>query len=264
VVVDEHLRAAREAWPDVVVEPARFASELARRVGDGDVASVRGADVYVAIACIDGDERAIEIVRDLLAKEVGFAAQKTRATPDQIAEVTAALSKILFVDEPGRSAAMRDYAGRAALKGYLKVIATRELVRVVNRGRREVALPDDDLIDRIVPASDPEISILRARYRDDVDAAIRAAITTLDDRGRALLRYAFVDGLNVDRVGELYDVHRATAARWIAAVRERLGTQIRTELAARLAVGVDDVDSIIRLVQSRVELSLDRMLQSES
>jgi RNA polymerase sigma-70 factor (ECF subfamily) len=262
-IVERYLREGRDAWPDVVVEPARFANELERRAAGLDLAAIKGADVYVAIACIDGDQRAIEAVRALLAREVGFAATKTTATPDQLAEVTAQLSRVLFVDEPGRVAAMRDYSGRGSLKAYLGVIATRELVRVVNRGRREVGIDDDDLIDRIVPASDPEISILRAQYRDDVDAAIRAAMGSLDDRGRALLRYAFVDGMNVDRVGALYNVHRATAARWIAAVREKLGDQIRDQLAARLRIAVGEVDSIIRLVQSRIDVSLDRMLQPE-
>ena len=120
--------------------------------------------------------------------------------------------------------------------------------------------PDDDFIDRIVPPSDPELSILRQRYRSDVDEAMRAALRSLDERERALLRYAFVDNLNVEDVGKLYDVHRSTAARWIAAAREELGKRIRDELAKRLKIDVDEVDSIVRLVQSRIDISLDRAL----
>ena len=263
-LLEEQLRAAREAWPDVGVEPARFASELGRRLAlaqGAQLSAIKAADVYAAIACVDGNAVAIERVRQLLAKEVELASSKTTASRDQLAEVTANLSHVLFVDEPARPAALRDYSGRGDLKSYLRVTAMRALVRVVNRGRREVGF-DDELLDRIVPASDPELSILREQYREVVDDAMRAALRTLDDRGRALLRYAFVDGWNVDRVGQLYNVHRATAARWIAAVREQLGTQIRVELAAKLRVAVEEVDSIVRLVQSRIDVSLDRQLRA--
>jgi RNA polymerase sigma-70 factor (ECF subfamily) len=262
-VMEAHARAARAAWPDIVVEPARFAAEVQRRIAGAEgvtVASVKGPDVWIAIACVDGNEKAILAVTEMLRREVQFAATKTTASREQIEDVVAKLSHVLFIDEPTRPAALRDYSGRGDLKSYLRVTAMRELVKVVNKGRREVGIEDDELLDRIVPHSDPELSILRAQYHDVVDAAMRAALQTLDERGRALLRHAFVDGWNVDRVGELYKVHRATAARWIAAVRDQLGEHIRDELAQRLRVPVDDVDSIIRLVQSRIDVSLARVL----
>jgi RNA polymerase sigma-70 factor (ECF subfamily) len=263
VTVDEHYRAGKAAWPEIAVERDRFAAEVARRLPEGtELAALKGADVFLAVACIDGSERAVGIVRDMLAAEVSFAATKTTASRDQLSEVVSRLSHVLFVDEPDRPAALRGYSGRGELKSYLRVIATRELVKIVNRGRREVGIADDDFIDRIVPPSDPELSILRQRYRSDVDEAMRAALRSLDERERALLRYAFVDNLNVDAVGKLYDVHRATAARWIAAAREQLGKRIRDELALRLKIDVAEVDSIVRLVQSRIDVSLDRVLRN--
>lgn len=255
------LRAGRAAYPAIEIDPDEFARELARRADGAVIADLKGADVYLAIACGNQHSEAIAIVRSLLVSEVAFAARKTTASADQLAEVTANLSRVLFVDEGERPAAVRNYSGRGELKSYVRVIAMREVMRVVNLGRREVAVEDNELFDRLVPASDPELSILRARYREDVDIAMRAAVATLDERGRALLRYAFVDGWTVDRIGELYDVHRATAARWVAAVRERLGDEIRTQLAARLKVDTDEVDSIVRMVQSRIDVSLDRMLR---
>ena len=229
-----------------------------------DLSAIKAADVHLAAACLDGKPAAVEAVRQLLTREVGFAATKTTATREQIADVVGNLSRILFVDEPERPAALREYSGRGDLKSYLRVMAMRDLTRVVNRGRREVGIEDDGLIDRLVPATDPELSILRAQYRDVVDQAMRAALASLDERNRALLRYAVIDGWNVDRVGEVYNVHRATAARWIAAAREKLGERIRDELASRLKIEVGEIDSIVRLVQSRIDVSLDRVLRAGS
>ena len=89
---------------------------------------------------------------------------------------------------------------------------------------------------------------------------MRTALAALPDQPRALLRYSVVDGWTVERIGALYGVHRTTAARRVAAAREELGSAIRAELAARLAISVGDVDSIVRLVQSRIDVSLERLL----
>jgi len=259
---------AGAAWPDIDIAPERFAGELARRIAthtSGEITTAaleatHGGDVYLAVACCDGNIAAIAQLDELVGRELRHAAGKLRASSDQTTEVHAELRRILLVDDHDRGAALREYAGRGDLRGYIRVSATRALIRAINRGRREVAVDDDEVFDRMLPLDDPEISILRAQYRDTVDAALRAALAGLDGRARALLRYQLIDGWSIDQVGKLYGVHRATAARWLAEARELLGAAIRDELAARLRIPASEVDSIVRLVQSRVDMSLDRIL----
>lgn len=255
---------ARAVYPDLAVDAVTFAAELARRLGPAasleQLARVRADHVHIAIACAAGDPLAIRRFEDDFLEEVDATARRLRARPDQADEVRGDLRRILFVSEPGRPAALREFSGRGDLRSYLRVMATRELVRVINKGRREVGVTDEAFLDMLSPASDPELGYLRERYRADVDAAMRAALAALADQPRALLRYSLVDGWTVDRIGALYGIHRATAARRVAAAREELGGAIRAELAARLAISVDEVDSIVRLVQSRIDVSLERLL----
>jgi RNA polymerase sigma-70 factor (ECF subfamily) len=257
--------AALAAYPDLAVDAATFAAELAHRLGAAaspeQLAHVRADHVHIAIACAAGDPLAVRRFEDDFLGEVDATASRLRANPDQADEVRGHMRRILFVSEPGRPAALREYSGRGDLRSYLRVIATRELVRVINKGRREVAITDDAFLDMLSPASDPQLGYLRERYRPEVDAAMRAALTALPEQPRALLRYSVVDGWTIDRIGALYGIHRATAARRVAAAREELGSAIRTELAARLAISLGEVDSIVRLVQSRIEVSLERLLQ---
>ena len=265
-------QTARAAWPAYEIAPERFGGELARRIAanaDGKVTTAaleaaHGGDVYLAIACCDGDAPAIAQLDELVGRELRHAASKLRATPDQTAEIHAELRRILLVDDPERGAALRDYAGRGDLRGYVRVSATRALIRAINRGRREVAVDDSEVFDRMLPHDDPELTILRAQYRETVDAALRAALAQLDGRSRALLRYQLIDGWSIDQVGKLYGVHRATAARWLSDARQLLGDTIRRELASRLQIAASEVDSIVRLVQSRVDMSLDRLLVPEA
>jgi len=262
-LLDRHAQVSHDTFPAVTVTDDRFGSELARRLGDDAsverIARVRADHVYLAIACASGDEVAIRLFEAAFLDEIDACAVRVRATPDQASEVRGNLRRILFVSEPGRPAALLAYAGKGDLRGYVKVMATRDLIRLVGKGRRELGV-DDEVLEKLSPADDPALAYLRDRYRADVDVAMRAALVALAEQPRALLRYSLIDGWSIDKIGTLYGVHRATAARWLTAARDELGAGIRAELARRLAIPVDDVDSIVRLVQSKIDVSMERLL----
>jgi RNA polymerase sigma-70 factor (ECF subfamily) len=58
----------------------------------------------------------------------------------------------------------------------------------------------------------------------------------------------------------MYGVHRAIAARWLAAAREQIAGATRNHLAARAGIVSEEIDSIIRLVHSRLDVSFERLL----
>jgi RNA polymerase sigma-70 factor (ECF subfamily) len=256
--------AGRTAYPAIEVAATAFAGELARRLGAAatreQLARVRADHVHLAIACAGGDAAAIRTLEADFLDEVDASARRLRARPDQADEVKGHMRRILFVSEGGRTAALREFSGRGDLRTYLRVIATRELVRMIGSRRREVGIEADSFLDQLAPVSDPELGFLRETYRADVTAAMRAALVGLDESARALLRFSVVDGWTVDRIGALYGIHRATAARRVAAAREALGAAIRAELAKRLAISMAEVDSVVRLVQSRIDVSIERLL----
>ncbi len=108
---------------------------------------------------------------------------------------------------------------------------------------------------------DPEIAYLKEHYRDEFRAAFVFALGTLSERERNVLRQHHIDGLTIDQLGTLYQVHRATAARWVAAARMTLLDQTRGRLVAKLGVAADEVDSIIRLVRSQLDISIHQLLR---
>jgi RNA polymerase sigma-70 factor (ECF subfamily) len=69
-----------------------------------------------------------------------------------------------------------------------------------------------------------------------------------------------VDGLSIDALGEIYGVHRATAARWIAKIREDLLARTREAFSARAKVGRAEFESLLRLARSQLDVSLRRVL----
>ena len=52
-------------------------------------------------------------------------------------------------------------------------------------------------------------------------------------------------------------VHRATAARWIGAAKQTVLERTQKKLMADLRLARDEVESLIRMVQSRIELGDD-------
>jgi RNA polymerase sigma-70 factor, ECF subfamily len=263
-ILATHHTTAHQAYPDLAITATTFAQELARRLDmlatPDALAGLRADHVYLAVACAGGDAEAIRRFETEFLDEIEITGARLRARPDQIDEIRSHVRRVLFVSEPGRPAAVTEYSGRGDLRSYLRVITTRELVRVINKGRRDIGVSEDAILDMLSPTDDVALAYLRERYRSDVNAAIRAALASLAAEPRALLRYSLVDGWTVDRIGALYGIHRATAARRVAAAREALAEAIRGELAARLSIDIEEVDSIVRLVQSRVDLSLERLL----
>jgi len=109
------------------------------------------------------------------------------------------------------------------------------------------------------PQSDQETSYAQDRYRDAFRTAFSAALLSLDDRDKNLLRQHYLDGLTLDRLGVLYRTHRATAARWLAAAKQQLLDRTRSHLMGQLRVPLADCDSIIRLVKSQFDLTVYRL-----
>jgi len=76
-----------------------------------------------------------------------------------------------------------------------------------------------------------------------------------------VLRLRFVDGLELAQIGRLYRVHESTASRWIAAALGDIERATRERLVERLAITADTADSMARMVQSQLDLSIARLLQ---
>ncbi len=66
--------------------------------------------------------------------------------------------------------------------------------------------------------------------------------------------------LNLDAVGHALGVSRATAHRWLVRARESLAVATETQLRNRLNLRPSEIQSLRRLVQSQVVVSVRRLL----
>jgi RNA polymerase sigma-70 factor (ECF subfamily) len=250
---EEALVRGRAAWPTLVVDDEAFFAALART--DSPFEAIAVEDLYLAQACATGQRAAIEAFAQLCDPALASALRQMGLSADSVDEISQDVRTKLLVGPTPRIAT---YSGRASLKSWTRTVATRA---AVDRLRKHVTTSDDELLDRVPdPARTPELEHFHEIYRGEFKDAFEEALATLDVRERNLLRHHFVDGLTTEEIGALYSVHKTTAFRWLEAARTALSKRVRTGFQQRLKVLPAELDSILTLLQSQIDLSLSRVL----
>ena len=251
------------AWPAVKFDEAQLAEFVGTRIEGTDLAAALAAapagDLAIAAACT-AQEPTAHAAFDAVLTEVNAAGASTRAGKDLIEEVKQLLRVQLLVVRDGKPPGIAGYKGKGPLRGWVRITATRELIRHLKKQQRDVPI-ERSLEDALGTASDPMLSQLKSEYRTEFATALREAIEQLSAEDRTLLRQSIVDQLSIDAIGAAFGVHRATAARWLQRARAALVSTTRNILSQRLKLPVEEIDSVIRLVQSRLDASMVRYLK---
>jgi RNA polymerase sigma-70 factor (ECF subfamily) len=256
------------AWPNVQLAAEQFAAHLVARLpGDRPpetgLRSLRLSDLYLACACMYRDANAlVAFERDYLTV-VDRALPRMGLDADAVNEVKQRMRYALLVSDGGLPGIAK-FSGRGDLRRWLRVLAVREAIGAWRTARQQVATEEDRLIDLVAAPGGPELEYFRRMYRCELEVALRDAIRTLSDRERTLIRQHFLDGLDIVELGRVYRVHRATAGRWLEDARVALLAATRAYMSERLGVTPADLDSILRLVLSRLELDLRPLFRRRS
>jgi RNA polymerase sigma-70 factor (ECF subfamily) len=257
------IETTLQTWPDVAADPLAFAAYLGQRIPsdvDAEAALRERAigDVYLAYACLAGDTAATKYVEDRFAALVGLIVQQGITEEHARDAVQRLRMQLLAGERPG----LRTYSGIGSLKAWLRISAMREAIRVQRRERgHEAEELNETLADR---AADPALQYQRHLYQAEFRTAFEEAVALLSVRERNLLKQSILYGATVDDLGAIYQVHRATAARWIAAARERLVETTRQRMIEILRIEPADYDSILTMIASQLVVSIERVLGAAS
>jgi RNA polymerase sigma-70 factor (ECF subfamily) len=261
-IASEWRALVEQAWPGVGLDRDAFVAQVLQRLpAETSIEVARAlhvADLWLAAGCASGDPVALAGFDANYLAPLGGLLAPTGLAPDQIDEVRQELRRKLLVAEEGQPR-IADYSGRADLRIWLRTAATRAAIDLI-RKQRDIPAEDEDLAALPAIADDPELAHLRERYRDELRDAIVQAMTAITPRERLLLKYHYVDGFGIDRLAEIFGVHRTTTARWLNSARESLADHTHRLLIAKLRVTASELRSIARLVESQLDLSVRRLL----
>lgn len=253
------LRAAiSRRWPELPPPDEAFDDFAAQRTGGSlEAAQLHAADLFLVHHALLGNSRAVAAVQEHLT-QLRPVLRRTGASATLIDELIDELPFELLAPRTGAQPRLAAYSGRGPLASWLRVVAVRTLVERRRRGGVQL---DDAVLENLAASElDPELMMLRLRSRDELAAAVTAAVAAMEPQHRLLLRQHYLDGLSIDRLAALHGIHRATAARRLASVRDELALAVRNRLMTELGIGVSTLDSIVRLVGSELELGLDQYL----
>jgi RNA polymerase sigma-70 factor (ECF subfamily) len=257
------IARARAAWPELTVDETAFVRELAARIANGGqgkaLATLHIEDLYLAFACVAGDAHALAHVEALLASQVSAYLAPLHTSPEIADEVRQILRIRLFVAGPrSQRPWLASYSGRGALGAWLRISAVR-VAQDLLRARKPHAPIDDSLR---ATSADPELDYLKKRYASEFREAFAAVLAGLPAKQRNILSLYFLDGMTTQAIGALYRVDATTVGRWLARLRQSILDSTHRALAERVQAQGSEVESLIRLVRSQLEVSICRFLQA--
>ncbi|HSN26872.1 MAG TPA: sigma-70 family RNA polymerase sigma factor [Kofleriaceae bacterium] len=211
-------------------------------------------DLALVARALDRDGAAVQAVDAAVRAAAASAARRLAGDHALADEIAQRVSERLWIGRDGGAPALRSYTGEAPLAAWLKIIAYREGIDL--RRARETPT-DDDLVDQVVVATEPHLATLRATYLAAFKRCFKAAFAALSLHDRDLVRRHHLDGLTLDALARMHGTHRATVARQLARVRERLVEETRRALRAELSAS-SDLEDILQLIGSKLEASLSR------
>lgn len=250
------------AWPKVNVGTEAFARFVAPRVPPvadpvAHLADLSAAGLFLSCGCALGMSPAAAAFVEHVRPVVHQAAKRdpSRAAEDLEQDVY----RRLFLVDSQRDAKIFGYTGQGDLRTWVGVVATRI---AINAARKKTPGHSNTIIERWAETvTSHEFNYLATECEREFKAAFASAVGQLSARDRNVLRY-HLGNLTADQIGRIHRVHRVTVARWLSRIRTQLLEVTRTALQAQLRASHRDVESVMRLVDGEVCLSLNRLLAS--
>lgn len=260
--LQELVKAAAAAWPGVRVDEGEVVRVLEAKLASDEPPPLEPdaiAELYLAVACARGDEAAIAAFDRNYLAVVPQALARMQLPAATVEDVRATVRDKLLLADGDKAPRIVEYAGRGRLKGLVQVTATRTAIDRIRHEEKEVELPTGR---DLVASANVTLSLIKAQYRDAFAAGFKQAVASTSRRDRNLLRLHFLGGVTLEQLAQMYGVHRATVVRWLAAAREAVFGATREYVATALKAPSEELDEMFALVQSRVELSVERLLAS--
>ena len=240
-------RSVAHRFSDATTQPAAGAIQ-------SYLETLHHADLALACACSSGSEAAWEFFVAQFRQELYRAARAIAGGANAGDADARELADSLYADlyglreSEGRRKSLFDYFhGRSKLGTWLRAILAQRHVDAIRRARKFESLEDEtgrersEITERTeanAPAAsgtsrtavsdppDPD----RARYLSLLQAALTAALASLEPRDRLRLAYYYADERTLAEIGRLLGEHEATASRKLERTRRSLRERVDADL----------------------------------
>jgi len=240
-------------WPTLRVDFEVFVAHCQRVLPSNGELPLAPADVYLCCACTLEQPAALRSFEAEGAAVAEAAIRRIDGSDDFVRDTLQALWSKLLV---GADAGVRSYSGRGPLQAWVRVVATR-IALDRRRVDKRSAGRQVELSDRFAAADvNLEAALLKAQFGQIFQDALRVSVAALSKQERNVLRMHVVGQCSIDEIGRDYNVHRATAARWIERSRAKIYDEVRDALRVRHNLTDSEFNSLATLMGEELQLSL--------
>ncbi len=213
--------------------------------------SPHAEELALVRAAAAGDEDAVRAFEREYLEPVAFVLARFESD-----ELLQRVRYRLLAEKPPR---ILQYSGRGPLKSWLRVVLVREGLMALREKKREVDLDEADAL----LAEDGEIAHMKMLYGAKFKEAFAQAFSALEPLERNILRYHYLDGLSFEEIASTRRVHRTTITRMFQRIRDTLFRGTREAMMLEVSASDTELDSIMRLIESQMDVSLHRLLSSK-
>ena len=216
---------------------------------------VMSDELELARRALSGDAASLAELDRRISTESGRVAAAQKFPADELGQL---MRERLLVARAGERPKLAGYDGSGPLAAWLRAVA----VRISSNARRSGA--NEDVVSTVPESAlaepNAELSLLRLQYRERFRDAFTEALGGLDAQERTVLRLHTLDGLSLASIGTMYQRDASNVSRWLARIRERLLEDTRALLGKRLSVDGSELDSLMRVADSELTMSLSGLL----
>lgn len=260
-VIHPRVRWTREQFCAAWLSHAHAAKESGAEASPSETLSDEAlSDEYLRLACLARAPGALETLETVFLVPLGQWLAKRCGDGVLADEALQALRQKLLIDSPPRLSA---YRSTGHLTAWLRVVALR-IGQDLARARGAQWLHGARLAEHFLPpANDADARLVQAEVDELFVATLRDVVRALPDKERYALRMHLLAGWNVGQIGEALEIHRATAARWIVAAKERINHEVRQRLAAKLELGPLEIERVFSLLSTQLDVHLSQIFLTE-
>jgi RNA polymerase sigma-70 factor, ECF subfamily len=263
-------RTAHQAWPELKVSELELTRALAQRrsVRAFALADIHAGDFLLSVAALAGDRNAHRAFESEVLGPLGHELTRSGTASTVVDDVLARVRTRMLVggaeiySEEESKPRLAQYTGQVPLLAWLRVVVRRELISFL-RSENQSFVDERaraESVDASTGALSPEHALLKGDSDQIASVALKAVIGRLDPASQLLLRWHFREGQSIDAIAPRLAVHRATAARMLARLRERLFLEVRSELQVAHKLGTSTVESLCAGLEGDLNLTLSRVL----
>ncbi len=299
-MIDLIYARCHENAPNFGVKPEQFKDSLKKTIakylgslethdpGDADslLSQIQADDLFMAIACANGNERAWwefdHQHRSYLERVARHLAKTEVDAQEVIDQVYVELYGTKIVDGE-RVSKFSTYSGRGSLRGWLRTVIWHSLVDLHRASHDEVSL--DEMTENVgegmahasfadaAPGGEDEMidHLSRERYRKATVSALESAFSSLEDHEKLLLLFYHVENLKLREIARLVEnessplrgwfqrrsqsrnenpsgrIHESTIMRWLEKSYARILELFKIELTEKAGLGREEIDICLGL-----------------